>query len=35
MNETPQEYIQRILAQLGGKDPLKVQAEHAARNLGA
>lgn len=27
MQETPQEYIQRILAQLGGKDPLKVQAE--------
>ena len=27
MNETPQEYIQRILSQLGGKDPLKVQAD--------
>jgi len=27
MQETPQEYIQRILAQLGGKDPLKVQSE--------
>jgi hypothetical protein len=27
MQETPQEYIQRIMAQLGGKDPLKVQAD--------
>ncbi len=27
MQETPQQYIQRILAQLGGKDPLKVQVE--------
>lgn len=27
MQETPEEYIQRILAQLGGKDPLKVQAD--------
>jgi hypothetical protein len=26
MQETPQEYIQRILATLGGKTPLKVQA---------
>ena len=31
MQETPQEYIQRILAQLGGKDPLKVQAGTAAK----
>jgi hypothetical protein len=31
MNETPQEYIQRILAQLGGKDPLKVQASTAEK----
>jgi hypothetical protein len=31
MQETPQEYIQRILAQLGGKDPLKVQASTAAK----
>jgi uncharacterized damage-inducible protein DinB len=31
MQETPQEYIQRILAQLGGKDPLKVQAATAAK----
>ncbi|MGA7795802.1 MAG: DinB family protein [Candidatus Acidiferrales bacterium] len=31
MNETPQEYIQRILAQLGKKDPLKVQASTAAK----
>jgi uncharacterized damage-inducible protein DinB len=31
MNETPQEYIQRILAQLEGKDSLKVQAATAAK----
>jgi hypothetical protein len=31
MQETPQEYIQRILAQLGGKDPLNVQATTAAK----
>jgi DinB superfamily len=31
VNETPKEYIQRILAQLGGKDPLKVQASTAAK----
>ena len=31
MQETPQEYIQRILAQLEGKDPLKVQAGTAAK----
>lgn len=31
MQETPQEYIQRILAQLGGNDPLKVQAGTAAK----
>jgi hypothetical protein len=31
MQETPREYIQRILAQLGGKDPLKVQASTAAK----
>lgn len=31
MKETPQEYIRRIMAQLGGKDPLKVQAGTAAK----
>jgi len=31
MQETPQEYIQRILGQLGGKDPLKIQASTAAK----
>jgi hypothetical protein len=31
MNEAPQQYIQRIMAQLGGKDPLKVQANTAAK----
>jgi uncharacterized damage-inducible protein DinB len=31
MNETPQAYIQRILGQLGGKDPLKVQASTPAK----
>jgi len=31
MSETPQEYIQRIMAQLGGKDPLKIQATTAAK----
>jgi len=31
MSETPQEYIQRIMAQLGGKDPRKVQAGTAAQ----
>jgi hypothetical protein len=31
MQETPQEYIKRILAQLGGKDPLKIQASTAAK----
>jgi hypothetical protein len=31
MSETPQEYIQRIMAQLGGKDPRKVQAATAAQ----
>ena len=31
MNETPQQYIQRIMAQLGGKDPVKVQAATAAK----
>jgi hypothetical protein len=31
MQETPQEYVQRILGQLGGKDPLKVQASTAAK----
>ena len=31
MQETPQEYVQRILAQLEGKDPLKVQAGTAAK----
>jgi hypothetical protein len=31
MQETPQEYIQRILTQLGGKDPLKVQAGTPAK----
>ena len=35
MNETPQEYIQRILGISAGKDPLKVQASTAAKNLGA
>ena len=30
-NQTPQEYIQRILAQLEGKDSLKVQAATAAK----
>jgi len=31
MQETPQEYIQRIMAQLGGKDALKVQADTPKR----
>ena len=31
MQETPQQYIQRIMAQLGGRDPLKVQASTAAK----
>jgi len=31
MNETVQEYIQRILAQSDGKDPMKVQASTAAK----
>jgi hypothetical protein len=31
MNETVQEYIQRILAQAAGKDPVKVQASTAAK----
>ena len=31
MDETPQAYTQRILGQLGGKDPLKVQAATAAK----
>ncbi|HEY2645866.1 MAG TPA: DinB family protein [Candidatus Acidoferrales bacterium] len=31
MQETPQEYIQRIMAQLGGKDPRKVQAGTASQ----
>jgi len=31
MQETPQQYIQRIMAQLGGKDPLKIQASTAAK----
>jgi DinB superfamily len=31
MNETVQEYIQRILAQVAGKDPMKVQAGTAAK----
>jgi uncharacterized damage-inducible protein DinB len=31
MAETPQEYIQRILATLGGKDPRTVQAGTAAK----
>jgi uncharacterized damage-inducible protein DinB len=31
MQETPQEYIQRMLKQSGGKDPRKVQAETAAK----
>jgi hypothetical protein len=31
MQETPQAYIQRIMAQLGGKDPRKVQAATAAQ----
>ena len=31
MQETPQEYIQRIMAQLGGQKPLKVQAGTAAK----
>ena len=31
MQETPQEYIQRIMAQLGGKKPLTVQASTAAK----
>jgi hypothetical protein len=31
MAETPQEYIQRILATLGGKDPRAVQAGTAAK----
>ena len=31
MNETPRAYTQRILGQLGGKNPLKVQAATAAK----
>jgi hypothetical protein len=31
MNETVQDYIQRILAHSAGKDPIKVQASTAAR----
>jgi hypothetical protein len=31
MQETPQEYTQRMLGQSGGKDPLKVQAATAAK----
>jgi hypothetical protein len=31
MQETPQEYIQRIMTQLGGKDPRKIQAGTAAK----
>ena len=31
MQETPQQYIQRILGQLGGKDPLKIQAATPAK----
>jgi len=31
MQETPQQYIQRIMAQLGGKHPMKVQASTAAK----
>ena len=27
MNETPQEYIQRIMGILGGQKPLKIQAD--------
>ena len=33
MQETPQEYIQRIMANLGGQKPLKIQAE-TPRKLG-
>lgn len=31
MNETPQEYVHRILGYLAGKDPLKVQGRTAKR----
>jgi hypothetical protein len=31
MNETPQEYIQRMLKESGGKDPRKVQSATAAK----
>jgi hypothetical protein len=31
MQETPQEYTERMLKQSGGKDPLKVQAATAAK----
>jgi uncharacterized damage-inducible protein DinB len=31
MQETPQEYTQRMLGQSGGKDPVKVQAATAAK----
>ncbi len=31
MQETPQDYIQRMIAQLGGKDPRKIQASTAAK----
>jgi hypothetical protein len=31
MQETPQEYTQRMLGQSGGKDPIKVQAATAAK----
>jgi hypothetical protein len=31
MAETPQEYIQRIMAQLGGKKPMKVQSDTPAK----
>src|SRR5207244_13388136 len=29
MKETPQEYVQRILTYVGGKDPLNIQAQTA------
>ena len=31
MSETPEEYIQRMMAQLGGEKPLKIQAGTAAK----
>ena len=31
MNETPQQYSQRILGHVGGKDPLKAQSATAKK----